>query len=218
MKKNGVEKMKNNISVNTQSSIKISGDKIIYFDPFKIEDETHDADFIFITHDHYDHLDYDSINKAQKDNTLIIVPNSIATDVLAHHINPQNLIGVDPGENYTIENLAIETIPSYNLNKPFHPLSKYYVGYIITLNNERIYVAGDTDVTPEAKSVNCDIALVPIGGKFTCDYKEAAELINTIKPKTVIPTHYGSIVGSLNDGEEFKKLLNPSIECLIKIK
>ena len=82
MKKNGVEKMKNNISVNTQSSIKISGDKIIYFDPFKIEDETHDADFIFITHDHYDHLDYDSINKVQKDNTLIIVPNSIATDVL----------------------------------------------------------------------------------------------------------------------------------------
>ncbi len=210
--------MKNNIYVNTQSSIKISSDKVIYFDPFKIETETYDADIIFITHDHYDHLDFDSINKVKKDDTLIVVPNSIAPEVLSHRINPQNLIGVDPNETYTIENIVVETIPSYNLNKQFHPRAKNYVDYIITLNDERIYVSGDTDVAPEAKSVNCDIALVPIGGKFTCDYKEAAELINTIKPKTVIPTHYGSIIGNLTDGEEFKKLLNPDIECLIQIK
>ena len=210
--------MKNNIYVNTQSSIKISSDKVIYFDPFKIEEESHDADIIFITHDHYDHLDFDSINKVKKDDTLIVVPNSIAPEVLSNRINPQNLIGVDPNETYTIENIVVETIPSYNLNKQFHPRVKNYVGYIITLNDERIYVSGDTDVTPEAQDVKCDIALVPIGGKFTCDYKEAAELINTIKPKTVIPTHYGSIIGNLTDGEEFKKLLNPDIECLIQIK
>ncbi len=210
--------MKNNIYVNTQSSIKIVSDKIIYFDPFKIEEEIHDADIIFITHDHYDHLDYDSINKVKKDNTLIVVPDSIAPEVLSHKISPQTLIGVNPNEQYNIAGFAIETIPSYNINKLFHPKSKNYVGYILTLNNERIYIAGDTDVTPEAKEVKCDIALIPIGGKFTCDYKEASELVNIIKPKVVIPIHYGSIIGEMSYGEEFKKLLNSDIECLIKIK
>ncbi len=210
--------MENNIYVNTQSSIKIVGDKIIYFDPFKIEEDSHDADVIFITHDHYDHLDYDSINKVKKDETLIVAPNSIVPELLGKGISTRSVIGVDPNENYNIENIDVETIPSYNINKLFHPRNKNYVGYIININNERIYVAGDMDVTPEAKNVKCDIALIPIGGKFTCDYKEAALLVNIIKPRVVIPIHYGSIVGRMNDGEEFKKLIDPDIECLIKIK
>ena len=211
--------MKNNIYINTQSSIKIVTDKIIYFDPFKITEESHDADLIFITHDHYDHLDYDSINKVKKDNTLIIIPDSIAPQVLGHKIvNSNQIIGVNPNETYNISDLDIETIPSYNLNKPFHPKNNKYVGYIITLDETRLYISGDTDVTPEAQAVKCDIALIPIGGKFTCDYQEAAALINTIKPQTVIPTHYGSIVGNIDDGEKFKSLLNPDIECVLKIK
>ena len=192
--------MKNNIYINTQSSIKIVTDKII---------------LIFITHDHYDHLDYDSINKVKKDNTLIILPDSIAPQVLGHKIvNSNQIIGVNPNETYNISDLDIETIPSYNLNKPFHPKNNKYVGYIITLDEKRLYISGDTDVTPEAQAVKCDIALIPIGGKFTCDYQEAAALINTIKPQTVIPTHYGNI----DDGEKFKSLLNPDIECVLKIK
>lgn len=210
--------IKDNISINTQSSIKIVTDKIIYFDPFKIAEETHDADFIFITHDHYDHLDIDSINKVKNDKTIIIIPNSIAPQVLAGNINVHQIIGVNPFEKYTIDDIDIETIPSYNLNKPYHPKDKNYVGYLITISKTRLYISGDMDATPEAKAVKCDIALIPIGGKFTCDYKEAAELVNTIKPHIVIPTHYGSIIGSIDDGEKFKSLLNPDIECIIKIK
>lgn len=209
--------MKNKIVINCHSSIKIIGEKNIYFDPFKIEEETHDADLIFITHDHYDHYDIPSINKIKKEDTIIIIPDSIAPTVLAS-FSSSNIVGVSPNELYNIDNFKVETIPSYNINADFHPKKKNYVGYIITLNGERIYVAGDTDLTDENKNIICDIALIPIGGTYTMNYEEAAILTNIIKPSLVIPTHYGKIVGNFKDGENFKRLINENIECKLLIK
>ncbi|MBO6145777.1 MAG: MBL fold metallo-hydrolase [Bacilli bacterium] len=191
------------ISINTQSSIKITGNKIIYFDPYQIKEELHDADYIFITHDHYDHYDIDSINKIKNDNTKFIIPEVIDIDGLK----------VLPNKEYKIDDIYFKTIPSYNIDKSFHPKDRNYVGYIINIENVTYYIAGDTDITEENKKVKCDIALVPIGGTYTMDYKEAANLINEIKPTLAIPTHYGSIVGSKEDGEKFRELLNEKIKC-----
>jgi L-ascorbate metabolism protein UlaG (beta-lactamase superfamily) len=202
------------IDVNTQSSIKITGDKVIYIDPYKIDEESHDADFIFVTHDHYDHFDVKSINNIKKDSTFLIVPDSIITSVFSIGFDMKNVRGVVPKEQYTIEGLTFKTVSSYNMDKPFHPQSKKYVGYIIDLE-ETIYIAGDTDYIDELKEIECDIACVPIGGTYTMDYKEAAELINTINPKKVYPTHYGSIVGDISLGNKFKELLKDNIECII---
>ena len=209
--------MKDKITINCHSSIKIADNKIIYFDPYKIEETTNDADYIFITHDHYDHYDIDSIKKIMNNNTKIIFPDSMAPKILGQ-IPANQLTGVIPNETYKIDDLDVETIPSYNPNKEFHPRKNNWVGYIITLNGERIYVAGDTDITPEIQNVKCDIALIPIGGTYTMTPLEAAELINTIQPRTVIPTHYACIVGTYEDGEIFKKQLNSNIECLLLIK
>lgn len=209
--------MKNKITINCHSSIKITDNKIIYFDPYKINDNYKDADIIFITHDHYDHFDVDSINKIIKDDTILVIPDKMSVENLLE-IKSKNMVKVLPNNTYDIRGYKIETIPSYNINKNFHPKENNWVGYIITINNERIYVAGDTDITSENKKVKCDIALVPIGGKFTMNYNEAAELINLIKPKTVIPTHYAEIIGSKIDGENFKKLISNDIECILLIK
>ena len=92
------------------------------------------------------------------------------------------------------------------------------MGYIITLENQKVYIAGDTDITPESKQVKCDVAFIPVGGTYTMNYEEAAELANIIKPKIAVPTHYGSIVGEIQDGEKFKNLLSSEIECEIMIK
>ncbi len=205
------------ITVNTQSSIKIKDSKIIYFDPFKITDKLNDADIIFITHDHYDHLDIESINNVKKDDTLLVIPSSIIGKIENNLFQENKIIMVNPNEEYEILGYKVKTIPSYNINKKFHPKENKYVGYIITINNEDIYIAGDTDITEEMANVECDIALIPIGGTFTCTYEEAAEFINKIKPKYVIPIHYGSIVGSLSDGEKFQKLIEPDTKCVIKI-
>lgn len=206
--------MKCKISINTQSSIKIKSDLVIYVDPFKIKEETHDADVIFITHDHYDHFDVDSLNKVMKDNSYIIVPRCMEDMVKDF----KNVLLVDVNNSYNTLNLSFKTVPSYNINKSFHPKSKGYVGYVLNINGEIIYIAGDTDALEENKSINCDIALIPIGGTFTMDYKEAAQFINEVKPKLVIPIHYGSIVGSKEDGEKFKELLDSDIECELFIK
>ena len=207
--------MLDNISV-FHSSIRISGSKIIYFDPFKIEDELHDADIIFITHDHFDHFSPEDIDKVYKDGTIIVVPESMEKnkDLGKYMIK----VFVNPEDKNSIDDVTFKAIPAYNHLKPFHPRSNNWVGYVVTLDETVYYVAGDTDITEEAKAVHCDIALLPCGGKYTMDYKEAAELANIITPTYAVPTHYGSVAGSSEDGKKFIDLLNADIQGVIKIK
>ena len=201
------------IEINCHSSIKISKRKTIYIDPFKIEKEMHDADIIFITHDHYDHYSPEDVEKVASSQTIIVAPKTVKA-----LSKMRNVILVEPNNKYEVEGIKIETVPSYNVNKAFHPKENEWVGYIIEIEGTRYYIAGDTDITPENKQVKCDVAFVPVGGTYTMTYKEASELVNIIKPKIVIPTHYGSIVGEKEDGEKFKELLSSDIECKILIK
>ena len=208
--------MLDNIEVLIHSSIKFSKDIIIYFDPYKINKEYHDADIIFITHSHYDHYSPLDIKKVIKDNTIIVCPKDVKEELLKLDI--KNIIEVVPNKDYEVLNIKFKTIPAYNINKNFHPKENNWVGYLINYNNVKYYIAGDTDITEENKNIICDVAFVPIGGTFTMDYKEAASLINEIQPKIAVPTHYGLIVGNKDDGIKFSELLNNSIECKIYIK
>lgn len=210
--------MLENIEVLCHSSIRFSKKKIIYFDPFKIEKNYNDADVIFITHDHYDHYSEEDIDKVVKGDTIIVVPEDLKTKLLKKGLKEKNIITVRPNENYTVKNIEFKAIPAYNVNKQFHPKENAWVGYLLEIEGVTYYIAGDTDITEENKKVKCDVAFVPVGGTYTMDYKEAAELINEIKPKVAVPTHYGSIVGSEKDGIKFSKLVNPEIEVEVLIK
>ena len=194
-----------NILVNSQSSIKIVLDKIIYFDPYKINEIAKDADIIFITHDHYDHMDTLSIDNIKNDNTIVVAPKSMEDTI--RKIKFKEYIFLNPDEETIIDGINIKTIPAYNINKPFHPRNNNWLGYIINYNNISYYIAGDTDKTPESEKVNCDIAFIPIGGHFTMNVLEAVELVKTIKPKMVIPIHYGSIIGDKNLGKKLREEL-----------
>lgn len=206
----------NNIEVNTQSSIRLELDKIIYFDPFQIKEDKHDADIIFITHEHYDHLDKDSIEKIKKDNTLIIAPKSMEKTINEIEVNDYKYL--NPNEEINIDNINIKTIPAYNIDKDFHPKENNWLGYIITYNNITYYIAGDTDKTIDNESVKCDIAFLPIGGYYTMDASDASNLAKIINPKVVIPIHYGTIVGNKTDADELIKFLSDTnIEVVKKI-
>ena len=207
--------MLENIQVLCHSSIKINEGKVIYFDPFKINKQYNDADIIFITHDHYDHYSEEDIDKVIKPDTTIVIPEGMQVKLLKKGIKNSNIITVEPEKTYVVEGLKFETIPAYNVNKAFHPKDNGWVGYILEIDGIRYYIAGDTDITEENKRVKCDIAFVPVGGTYTMDFKEAAELVNEIKPKVAIPIHYGSIVGTSEDAINFQKLLNPEIKCKI---
>lgn len=197
-----------NITVNTQSSIRIEGSRILYFDPFQIRSEAHDADFIFITHEHYDHFETASIEKLKTKDTLLVAPASMKEKVLSESgIPTKHCLFYQPEETQEEGGIRIETIPAYNRRKPFHSKGQKWQGYVVEMDDIRYYVAGDTDVNEEIEKVRCDVALVPIGGFYTMDWKQAAEYIARLKPKAVIPTHYGSVVGKQTDGQSFRKTL-----------
>ena len=144
-----------NISVNTQSSIKINLEKIVYFDPFEIKEESHDADIIFITHDHYDHFDINSINNIKNDNTIVVAPLSMKDTI--QKLIFKDYFYLNPNEKIELFGINISTIPAYNVDKSFHPKLNNWLGYIIEYNNIKYYIAGDTDITEENKNVKCEV-------------------------------------------------------------
>ena len=211
--------MTDRIEVFTHSSIRIKGNSTtIYVDPFKIREEFHDADYVFVTHRHYDHFSIEDILKVATADTILVVPESMVDDAMEIERSVKEIVTVRPGENKDIAGLSVEAVHAYNNIKPFHPKRAQWVGYVLTVDDKRIYIAGDTGLTRESKEVKCDIAMVPIGGTYTMDAKKAAELINVIKPEVAIPIHYGSVVGKPSDAAHFADLVKEPVKVVTKIQ
>jgi L-ascorbate metabolism protein UlaG (beta-lactamase superfamily) len=209
--------MTGNMYVYRQNHICLQADgRIIHVDPFRADTSPENADFIFITHDLYDHFSPKDIEKTAKENSVLVFPETMRDKVCAIKKN-MRLFAVKPNEKYVADGLEFETVPAYNIGKPFHPQSAGWVGYIINFNGKRIYIAGDTDATPEAEGVKCDVAFVPVGGTYTMNALQAAKLVNRIKPEIAVPVHYGEIVGSKKDGLIFADAVDKNIKVEIKI-
>ena len=207
--------MLENISMNCHSSIKIKKDKTIYIDPYRIADNCNDADFVFITHSHYDHFSIEDITKIKKKDTIFITVAETETELKQIGIPVEQIIIVEPNKEYKIKGLEFKTVPAYNTNKIFHPKENNWVGYIIEIDLVEYYIAGDTDVIKEQENIRCDVAFLPIGGTYTMDAKEAAILANNIDARIVVPIHYGEIVGTKKDLEEFIKDTKKKVVVLI---
>ena len=199
-------------------SFKISHSKTLYIDPYKIK-STGKADIVLISHEHFDHLSMDDIKKITSSNTSIVAAKQCA-DALKNVV-AKEVVVVKPGEKVNVQGIAIEAVAAYNTNKinpdtkkPFHPKEDSKVGFVVTINNVRIYHAGDTDAIQEMKNIRTDIALLPVSGTYVMTAEEAAEAVKMIKPKIAVPMHYGAIVGSEKDAEKFKHLVK---ECDVKI-
>lgn len=204
--------MLSGVEVLCHSSIRIDKHFIIYLDPYKIAEESHDADIIFCTHTHYDHFSEEDILKIKNDRTIFIGTEDSYIKAMKLGFSDERIKIVEPNKNYEILGIKFKTVPAYNIENQYHPRENNWVGYVLEIDDINYYIAGDTDLTPETKSVSCDVAFIPIGGRFTMNAKEAASLINTIEPQIAIPTHYGEIVGSYDDAELFKKLVKDDIK------
>ena len=230
------------IDVLKQNHVRVSACGMeIHVDPFRAEAAPRNADFVLITHDHHDHFSLKDVESVACANTVLVVPENMRAKAAAAEGIVGKIVTVKPGEAYTVEGIAanvsaeqaegaaaengcgaklleLETVPSYNVGKPFHPRSAGWVGYVLKIAGQRVYIAGDTDATEEAAAVKCDVALVPAGGTYTMNAKQAAELVNRIRPRVAIPVHYGDIVGRAKDGETFRDAVDEGIEVVLKIR
>lgn len=207
---------KKDIKVNFHSSICLHGD--IYIDPLNIKKKVGNAKLVFLTHTHWDHLDEKSIKNICNENTIFVCTKDAKTQLLKIGVEEENIIVIKPDVNLSIAGVEIETFPAYNIGKKFHTKRNGWVGYKITIDGTTYLICGDTDVTEELIKMKTDVLFVPIGGTYTMDAKEAAMLANIIKPKLVVPVHYGEVVGGKEAEKIFVKNLNKDIECLILLK
>lgn len=185
-----------------QAAFLIENDKNIYIDPFELPGDVPPADIILITHDHRDHF-------SPKDIEAILTPSTVVVSIDAVRSNlPESVEHfrlVKPGSDISVKDIHIEVTRAYNVNKRFHPRDKDHVGFIVDVGGRRIYHAGDTDLIPEMKHIDADIALLPIGGTYTMDAIGAALAAQTIDPRIAIPMHWGKIVGTREDAEDFRR-------------
>jgi L-ascorbate metabolism protein UlaG (beta-lactamase superfamily) len=189
------------------ASVRIKSEKIIYIDPWKIKGREK-ADLILITHSHHDHLSPEDVKKLQKEDTVILA----TPDCLSHLAG--DVRAVKPGDRLTVLGIDVEVVASYNLKKAFHPKGNNWVGYVVVVEGNRVYYTGDTDFIPEMKNIRADIVILPVGGTYTMDAREAAEAVNTMKPKVAVPIHYGDIVGSLKDAKKFKEFAEIPVKII----
>lgn len=207
-----MENLIRGIRVLHQNAIRMEADgKVLYFDPYGVPDASHDADYIFITHDHYDHFSPEDISRVAGEGTLLIVPESAraAAETVGLAVLPVKI-----GQSVTLPGVAFHAVPAYNIGKKFHPRARDWLGYVIEFGGRTCYVAGDTDCTPEAEAVRCDVALLPIGGTYTMNAQEAAGLARSIGPRLVIPTHYSSAAAP----RQLEQLLAGEIPCRILLE
>ena len=173
------------------SSMMLEADGMkVYIDPFVLPRGYPPADVILYSHGHSDHcVAAPSITTSR----TVLFGNNCKLPVRVINIGAKEKVG----------SIIIEAVHAYNIGKPFHPRDSG-AGFLIHFKTATVYFAGDTDVIPEMDGFDCDIALLPIGGTYTMDAKEAAEAVARMKPKVAIPMHYNYLSETRADPLVFK--------------
>jgi len=197
-----VEKILEGLRWLGHDSFQLEGPPLTFFDPWKLKGVLPKADLVLVSHEHFDHCSPDDVDKLRGPQTVILAAPLAAGKL-------EGARAVRPGETVHACGIDIQAVPAYNLNKfrapgqVFHPDSAGHVGWILDIGGVRVYHAGDSDLIPEMKGLQVDIALLPVSGTYVMTIDEAIEAAKLISPQVVVPMHYGDIVGSDNDGALF---------------
>lgn len=170
------------------------------------------ADLVLITHEHGDHLDLKALKMIRTDKTKIILTDAASGKVSGG-------MAMKNGDSMTVNNLLIEAVPAYNIvNKrtdgtPFHPKGVGN-GYIIIFGDKRVYIAGDSENTPEMKALkNIDAAFLPMNLPYTMTPEMVADAAKAFQPKILYPYHFGE-----TDPSRLVQLLKDSPNIDVRIR
>jgi len=203
--------MQPRIEINEHSSICLVGNQgtVAYVDPFHVPAGSRAADVVCITHSHYDHYDPESLAHIATAATQFACPADVAQQLADAGVSADCIHVLAAGAAQAVCGVSIEAVAAYNMNKDFHPKANGWLGYVLTVDGARVYVVGDSDATPEAIGVHCDIICVPVGGTYTTTALEAAQLVAAMnpRPQLAVPEHYGTVAGGMEAGIAFRRAL-----------
>ena len=199
-----------------------SEDGIVYIDPVAITQPLPPADIVFLTHSHKDHFAITDLAKICTAHTIIVATEDITQTELSQ-LNFAELIQVKPNEMGLAGFVSYTTTPAYNLDKPFHPRTQNWVGYVLIIAQKRFYFTGDCDAIPELlEQTNLDYCILPVSGIYVMNAQEASDIAKKIDAKTCIPCHYEYVVGSEADALAFTTktknaiILSPFVAITLK--
>jgi L-ascorbate metabolism protein UlaG (beta-lactamase superfamily) len=189
--------------------------KVIHVDPvgaYADYGQMPKADIVFLTHEHSDHLDPKALAAIRTGSTIVVLPEACASQV------PGGVV-MGNGDVRTIEGIRVEAVPAYNLvhmkspGTPYHPKGRGN-GYVLTLGSLRLYVAGDTENTPELKALTAiDVAFLPMNLPFTMTPEMVADAARAFRPKVLYPYHFGD-----TDTTKLVELLKDTREVEVRIR
>jgi L-ascorbate metabolism protein UlaG (beta-lactamase superfamily) len=172
------------------------------------------ADLVLVTHEHGDHLDSGAVRKISTDKTRIVF-----TQKCLESSGIQNGVVMKNGDKKTVAGINIEAVPAYNIQHmrspgvPFHPKGVGN-GYILTLGDQRIYLAGDTENTLEMKALkDIDVAFLPMNLPYTMTPEMVADAAKAFRPHILYPYHYGN-----TDPQKLVELLKEEKDIEVRIR
>lgn len=176
-------------------------------DPLGV-DEDSEADFVLLTHPHYDNFSEDDIERVRGPNTVLIAPSSMK----------KQLDGADhfmrPGDMLQLEGFDVLAVPAHNVDKKFHPPENGWLGYVFTVAGTTFYHAGDTDFLPAMFGIRCDVAFLPAGGHYTMGVDDVARAGEACGAELIVPIHWGEPHGSEEDIGHLRSLFSRSVGVL----
>ena len=188
---------------------------VTYFDPVSSSGDYRflpKADIILVTHEHSDHLDINLINEQLKKKGTLVFCNENSGKQITWAMTMKS------GDRQEINNIIIEAVPAYNMvherapGQPFHPKGEG-IGYVLTIDGKRFYVAGDTENTPEMKALkDIDVAFLPMNLPYTMTPAMVADAAKAFKPKILYPYHFGDT----NTDELVQQMKGTGIEIRIR--
>ena len=184
---------------------------LIAIDPFNLSEKAIEkkADFIFITHSHYDHCSIKDIEKIMKESTVIVMPADVQSKITK--LEKVHMEVMEAGDEVDFEKFKVEAVHAYNVGKEFHTKADGFVGYLFKFDKVIIYHSGDTDNIPEMQRLSGYgkhgqefVALLPVSGTYVMNADEAADAAKMLNVDLAIPMHYGSgVVGTIDDAKKF---------------
>ena len=197
-------------------------DKIIYVDPYGGANAFKGIakpDLVLITDIHGDHLNEDTLDALDINDTPIIVPQAVADKMSEKYQDQLHILAND--DHKQLFGIDIKALPMYNL--PMADDAKHVKGrgngYLLEMGKKKVYISGDTAGIEEMRNLKqIDIAFVCMNLPYTMDVKEAASAVLDFKPSIVYPYHYRGNP-DMSDTNVFKTLVNegnPEIEVRLR--